>query len=83
MAAHGVPIVTTRGPMTDDAFVDCDNVLLVEPRDPAALARALGSVMQDDGLRQRLRAGVTKLAHEWLSWDEAIARTVALLHPPA
>ena len=83
MAAHGVPIVTTRGPMTDDAFVDRDNVLLVEPRDPAALAQAIDTLMQDDDLRERLRAGVTKLAHEWLSWDEAIARTVALLHAPA
>ena len=58
-----------------------ENVLLVEPRDPAALAQAIGTLMQDDDLRHHLRDGVTKLAHEWLSWDEAIPRTVALLNP--
>jgi glycosyltransferase involved in cell wall biosynthesis len=79
MAAHGIPIVTTRGPMTDHAFVDRENVLLCEPRDPAALAKAIGALMEDEDLRQRLHVGVTKLAHEWLSWDEAIARTTALL----
>jgi len=79
MAAHGVAIVTTRGPMTDQAFVDGDNVLLCEPSDAPALAKGIRTLMDSEDLRERLRAGVTKLAHDWLSWDEAIARTMALL----
>jgi glycosyltransferase involved in cell wall biosynthesis len=79
MAAHGLPIVTTRGPMTDQAFVDGDNVLLCEPANAPALAKGLRTLMDSEDLRERLRAGVTKLAHDWLSWDEAIARTTALL----
>jgi len=78
MAAHGVPIVTTRGAFTDQAFVDGDNVLLCEPRDAAALALAIDRLIDDVSLRQRLQQGVSQLAHDWLSWDEAIARTTAL-----
>jgi len=33
--------------------------------------------------KDKALADQLKLAHEWLSWDEAIARTVALLHAPA
>jgi glycosyltransferase involved in cell wall biosynthesis len=79
MAAHGVPIITTRGPMTDHAFVDGENVLLCEARDAAKLAKTTEMAMDSEELRQRLRSGVSKLAREWLSWDTAIARTVALL----
>jgi glycosyltransferase involved in cell wall biosynthesis len=79
MAAHGVPIVTTRGPMTDGAFLDGENVLFCEPRDAVGLAKAIGMVFDSEELRNRLREGVTRLAREWLSWDETIVRTTALL----
>lgn len=81
MAAHGVPVITTRGPMTDDAFVDGENVLLCEPRDAAGLANRISALMHSEELRERLRSGVRKLADRWLSWDEAIAQTLAVLEP--
>jgi glycosyltransferase involved in cell wall biosynthesis len=79
IAAHGVPVISTRGAMTDEAFRDGENVLMCPPRDADALARAIVSVMDDDELRARLASGATKLARECLSWEQAVAQTVTLL----
>jgi len=79
MAAHGMPIVATRGTATDQVFVDGENVLLCEPRNAAALANKINALMDSEQLRERLRSGVSKLAQEWLSWDKGIARTLAVL----
>jgi glycosyltransferase involved in cell wall biosynthesis len=80
MAAHGMPIITTRGPTTDPVFVDGENVRFCEPRNAAALADRIGALIDSEQARERLRSGISKLAHEWLSWDQGIARTVAALN---
>jgi glycosyltransferase involved in cell wall biosynthesis len=79
MAAHGKPIVTTRGLMTDEAFIDGENVLLCEPQDTGALAKRILVLMDSEELRNHLSAGVTKLAQDCLSWDVAVERTLSLL----
>ncbi len=81
MVAHGLPIIVTRGPMMDKAFVDRGNVLTCEPRDPQGVASLLLEVMNRADLRERLRAGALKLAGEWFSWDSAMERTLAALRP--
>lgn len=81
MAAHGLPIIVTRGPMMDKAFVHGENVLTCEPRDPQGVADLLLDVMNRADLRERLRAGALKLADEWFSWDMAMERTLAALRP--
>ncbi len=73
-AAHGLPIVTTRGPDLEEQFVDRENVLLCEPENPEALAAAMREVLGNAKLRQRLRACVLDLAREWFTWDSAIRR---------
>jgi hypothetical protein len=35
--------------------------------------------IESEDLRRRLRTGVSKLAHAWLSWDTAIEGTLAML----
>jgi glycosyltransferase involved in cell wall biosynthesis len=79
LAAHDLPVVTTRGRELEPAFVDGDNVLLCPPRDPAAMAAVLGRVVDDDGLRERLRAGARRLAADVLSWDRATAIVLSML----
>jgi glycosyltransferase involved in cell wall biosynthesis len=51
--ACGVPTVTSAG--TAMAEVTGDAALLADPRDPAALAAAIGQALGDDNLRVRLR----------------------------
>ncbi|BCA54120.1 hypothetical protein W02_12600 [Nitrospira sp. KM1] len=81
MAAHGLPMVATRGPWLDEAFVHKENVLLCEPNDPNALAAVLEELIGDEKLRDRLRIGALKLSSEWFSWDRATDRTIGLLTP--
>lgn len=78
-AVHGLPVVTTKGPLLESPFVHQENVLLCPPRSPEALADAIEMLMDNPGLRQHLRRGVLRLAEEWFSWKRATERTVSTL----
>jgi glycosyltransferase involved in cell wall biosynthesis len=70
--AHGLPIITTRGATLESAFVDGENVLLCQPKDPHGLAAAIESLISGQDLRQHLSEGAAEMAREWFSWDKAI-----------
>jgi glycosyltransferase involved in cell wall biosynthesis len=54
----GLPVVATRVIGSEEVVVDGETGLLVRPQDPAALAAALGRLLEDPALRQRYgRAG--------------------------
>lgn len=76
VAAHGLPIITTKGETLEPAFIDKQNVLLCSPSDPKSLAVAIHTLMIDSQLRQRLRTGAKELASEWFSWEGATQRTI-------
>ena len=78
-AAHGLPIVATRGDLVEAPFNDGENVLLCQRRDPHALASGITAVLGDPILAQRLSAGALTMADEWYSWDRAAARTLEVL----
>ena len=77
IAAHGLPMIASGGPLLDEAFVDGSNILLCEPKDHQAIARYIVQLIDDPKLVERMRTGAMKLAHEWFSWDTAIDRTLA------
>ena len=76
---HGVPVVTTepRPPLPE--LIDGENVLLVAPGDPQALAQALLRLVGDELLRRRLGAGALALS-TLFRWDRIAADTLALYH---
>jgi glycosyltransferase involved in cell wall biosynthesis len=78
-AAHGLPIITTRGENLELAFREGDNVLLCPPRDPEALAGAMGQLISDASFRDRLREGALQLSRDYFSWDRTIAQTISAL----
>lgn len=78
-AAHGLPIVTTRGAFLESAFRDRENVLLCPPRDPERLGLAIEELIGSAELRERLGAGALELARQWFSWDTAVGRTIDAL----
>jgi len=80
-AAHGLPIISTRGEILEQFFLHGENVFLCPPRDPEALATAIQMLMDQAELRRRLGAGALKLADEWFSWERAVERTLAALNP--
>lgn len=55
--ALGIPVVATRTGGIPDAVLHEQTGLLVPPHDPDALAGALARMVDDPGLRERLRAG--------------------------
>ncbi len=78
-AVHSLPIITTSGRSIESAFVHGENVFLCTPRDPAVLAAAVETLMDQPELRARLAAGASAMSAEWFSWDRAIERIIATL----
>ncbi|MCD6289095.1 MAG: glycosyltransferase family 4 protein [Anaerolineae bacterium] len=79
--AHGLPIVTTRVPGEQPSptalhiprLVDGQNVLLVPPDDPSAIADAVQRLMADPALRERIGRGARQLAGAF-RWEDIAAR---------
>lgn len=73
--AHGCAIVTTtpRTPLPE--LRDGENVLLVPPDDPVALAHTINAVLTNDVLRAKLRQGAAALS-QMFGWDNIAAETV-------
>jgi glycosyltransferase involved in cell wall biosynthesis len=78
-AAHGLPIVTTRGEMLEEAFIDGANVLLCPPKQPAAMADAVNEVITSPELRARLRSGAQRLNRGCFAAERIVAATLRLL----
>jgi glycosyltransferase involved in cell wall biosynthesis len=78
-AEHNLPIVTTRGAMLEEPFIDGENVRLCPPRDAAAMAQAINELIDHPELRNRLRSGVQQLRKEYFAADRIISSTLRLL----
>jgi glycosyltransferase involved in cell wall biosynthesis len=75
--ACGAPLVaTTAGALPEVVGRDGETALLVPPGDAAALAQAIGRLLDDAGLRARLSGAALRRAAERYSW-EATARATA------
>src|SRR5882724_1078923 len=78
-AAHSLPIVTTRGEMLEEPFIDGENVRLCPPKDPAAMAEAINELINSPELRSRLRSGVQRLMEQCFAADRIVSSTLRLL----
>jgi glycosyltransferase involved in cell wall biosynthesis len=74
--AAGAPVVTSN--LSSLPEVAGDAALLVDPRDPRAIANAIGRVLGDPALADDLRARGRDRAREF-SWDRTARETLALL----
>jgi rhamnosyl/mannosyltransferase len=64
--AAGLPVISTRlGTSVEVVNVDGSSGVLVEPRDPAALADAMQAIVDDVALRERLSAGALRRAEDF------------------
>jgi glycosyltransferase involved in cell wall biosynthesis len=78
-AAHSLPIVTTRGEMLEEPFIDGENVRLCPPKDPAAMIEAINELIDCPELRSRLRSGVKRLMEQYFAVDRIISSILRLL----
>jgi phosphatidylinositol alpha-1,6-mannosyltransferase len=77
-AAHGLPVVAANEGGALDAVDDGRTGVLVDPRDPEAVAAALAGLLSD---RERARA-MGRAGYEWagqFSWDATAARVAEVL----
>jgi glycosyltransferase involved in cell wall biosynthesis len=75
-AAHGLPIITTKGKVLESPFRDYENLLLCPPKDPESVAAAIELLMDNPELRRRLGQGALRMSREWFSWETAVNRTL-------
>jgi alpha-1,3-rhamnosyl/mannosyltransferase len=73
--ASGIPVVTSNCSALPE--VAGDSALLVDPLDADALRSALGSLIDDERLRQKLREK-GKLRARQFTWADAVAKTWAV-----
>jgi glycosyltransferase involved in cell wall biosynthesis len=79
---RGRGVVATRVGGIRDLVEDGVNGLLVEPRDPEALATALVSALSEEGLAQRLGMAARNSADPWLATPEQFAERMRALVDP-
>ncbi len=77
-AASGRAIVTTDAPGCRDAVEPGESGLLVPPRDPDALAEALGRLVRDPVLRRRMGRRGRQLAVERFSIQVVVQQTAEI-----
>jgi glycosyltransferase involved in cell wall biosynthesis len=83
-AAAGLPLIASRrAGAVDDVAVDGENAIVVDPDDRGGMATALGRLVREPDLRERLAAGsraVTKRhppEADFEAWERAVLRAVA------
>jgi glycosyltransferase involved in cell wall biosynthesis len=76
--ACGLPVVATPVSGTAELVRDGENGLLVQPADPASLARAILRLIEDKPLREAQGRRGRHLAESGFSWDAVAARTLAV-----
>ncbi|MEO7773595.1 MAG: glycosyltransferase family 4 protein [Steroidobacteraceae bacterium] len=74
-----LPVIATRVGGTPEIVRDGQNGLLFEVGDAAGLASALGRLVHERGLRERLANGSSALAQREFSWENAAVRYERLL----
>lgn len=77
--ACGVPLVTTDNGGCRDYALDGRTALVVPPRDPDAMAEAIGRLRSDEGLRARLRGEGLALVRDRFDWSISADRLEIML----
>jgi L-malate glycosyltransferase len=76
--AAGVPVVATRVGGIPEVIEDGENGLLVPPSDPAALARAILTVLENDDLARSLGGAGRRCVEQRFSLEMMMRRTEGL-----
>ncbi|MCR4407465.1 MAG: glycosyltransferase family 4 protein [Anaerolineae bacterium] len=75
--AHGCAIISTRPRVPVPELRDGENIILVPPDEPTALARAITRLAQNTELRRQLGKGAADLAQHF-TWENIAAQTLSL-----
>lgn len=76
--ASGKPVIATAVGGTGEAVVDGDTGVLVPPADPAALAHAIGTLLRNPALAQRLAARGRACVQQEFSAETMVGRITTI-----
>jgi glycosyltransferase involved in cell wall biosynthesis len=77
------PVIATRVGGIADIVQDGETGILVEQRDPGALAAAISRLLEDDTLAQRFGQAGYDFARRRFAWPAVLDQTLALYGMPA
>lgn len=77
--AAGLPIISTKGHITDDFFIDHKNILFVKQNNFPILLSSIKSVINNQYLRQELSEGATATYERELNWNKATEKYMKAL----
>ncbi len=80
--AHGRSLITTEPATPTPELVHGQNVYLVPPNNPEALAQAIRALSGDKNLQRRLEQGAAQVA-TLFSWEKIAAETAVFYQSPA
>jgi len=81
-SALGVPVVATEAGGTREAIAEGVTGYLVEPAEPAAIAKRIVLILQDEDWRARVQVAGPELVARRFGLDRMIAETLALYGMP-
>ncbi|GAB4546803.1 MAG: glycosyltransferase family 4 protein [Anaerolineae bacterium] len=78
-ALCGIPSVVSRNCGLEEAVVENETALVVDPDDPEATAQAISRLLKDDGLRTRMGQAALRYARENATWEKRMREYEATL----
>ncbi len=72
--AAGLPVVATRGGALPELVVDGETGILIERGDSEGLAAAIGRLLENPQLRERMGAAGRKRVQRLFTWERSVAR---------
>lgn len=76
MAAHALPVVSTRALKPQPPFEDGRNILFCPPKDPVLLKEKIQSLIQDQSLRKAIGQEALIMQKHTFSWSNTIEETL-------
>jgi len=80
VALHGLPVVTTRSADTDESFIDKENILLCEPKNPGGLYEKVLYLIKNPDEKLRLSKNSLKFAKQNFSLESIVVKTMQALN---
>jgi len=77
-SACGLAVIGSRSGGIPEAIREGETGLLVDPDDPAAVAAAVVTVLEDDALRRRLGAAGRAAVEGYYNWDRVTADLIRI-----
>ncbi len=75
-----IPVIASDFPLWEEIIADCDCGITVNPKDPEAIAKAYGTILQDDIRAQEMGRNGRKAVLERFNWSIEKEKLVGIYH---